>query len=87
MAITPDQLRSRIETELQPSHLEVVDLSGGCGQMYNVTIVSNAFEKKTALQRHRLVNSKLKDEIAAIHAWSTKCFTPEEWERKKTGDT
>jgi stress-induced morphogen len=56
---------------------------GGCGQMYEAIIVSPQFTKKTTLARHRLVNSTLKDEIAAIHAWTPKCHTPEEWEKKK----
>ena len=56
---------------------------GGCGQAFNAMIVSQQFEKKTALARHRLVNSALKAEIAAIHAWTPKCFTPEEWRKKQ----
>lgn len=28
------------------------------------------------------MNSALKDELAVIHAWTVKCFTPEEWEKK-----
>jgi len=56
---------------------------GGCGQMYEAIIVSPQFTKKTTLARHRLVNSVLKQEIAAIHAWTPKCHTPEEWEKKK----
>jgi len=56
---------------------------GGCGQMYEAIIVSPQFTKKTTLARHRLVNAALKDEIAAIHAWTPKCHTPEEWEKKK----
>lgn len=51
--------------------------------MYEATIVSPHFAKKTTLARHRLVNNTLKEEIAAIHAWTPKCFTPEEWEKKK----
>lgn len=51
--------------------------------MYEATIVSHQFAKKTTLARHRLVNGVLKAEIAAIHAWTPKCFTPEEWEKKK----
>lgn len=51
--------------------------------MYEATIVSPQFAKKTTLARHRLVNGALKAEIAAIHAWTPKCFTPEEWEKKK----
>lgn len=56
---------------------------GGCGQMYEAIIVSPQFTKKTTLARHRLVNSTLKEEIAAIHAWTPKCHTPEEWEKKR----
>ena len=56
---------------------------GGCGQAFEAMIVSPQFAKKNTLARHRLVNSALKAEIAAIHAWTPKCMTPEEWERKK----
>jgi len=44
--------------------------------------VSPQFAKKTTLARHRLVNGALKAEIAAIHAWTPKCYTPEEWEKQ-----
>ncbi|KAF1356569.1 bola protein [Delphinella strobiligena] len=81
--VTPDTLRATLEQKLEAQHVDIVDLSGGCGQMFEAIIVSPHFAKKTTLARHRLVNSTLKDEIAAIHAWTPKCFTPEEWERKK----
>lgn len=55
---------------------------GGCGQAFSAIIVSPQFEKKTSLARHRLVNSALKAEIAAIHAWTPKCYTPEQWEKQ-----
>jgi hypothetical protein len=49
-------------------------------------IVSPQFDKKSSLARNRLVNSALKAEIAAIHAWSPKCYTPEQWEvQRKEG--
>lgn len=51
--------------------------------MFEALIVSPQFEKKTTLARHRLVNGVLKAEIAAIHAWTPKCFTPAEWEKKQ----
>lgn len=51
--------------------------------MFEAIIVSPQFEKKTTLARHRLVNAALKEQIAAIHAWTPKCNTPEEWEKKK----
>lgn len=52
--------------------------------MFQAIIVSPQFTKKTTLARHRLVNGVLKAEIAAIHAWTPKCYTPEEWEKKQT---
>lgn len=51
--------------------------------MFEAIIVSPQFSKKTTLARHRLVNGTLKEEIAAIHAWTPKCFTPEEWDKKQ----
>ena len=52
--------------------------------MFEAVIVSPQFEKKMALARHRMVNAAVKEEIAAIHAWTAKCYTPAEWEKKKT---
>ncbi|EGP86700.1 unnamed protein product [Zymoseptoria tritici ST99CH_3D1] len=81
--VTPDTLTSSLKEKLEATHVEIMDLSGGCGQMYEAIIVSPQFAKKTTLARHRLVNAALKQEIAAIHAWTPKCHTPEEWEKKK----
>ncbi|EME80832.1 uncharacterized protein MYCFIDRAFT_46387 [Pseudocercospora fijiensis CIRAD86] len=81
--ITPETLSQTLREKLDAVHVDVADLSGGCGQMFEAVIVSPQFEKKSSLARHRLVNSTLKKEIAAIHAWTAKCFTTEEWERKK----
>jgi stress-induced morphogen len=56
---------------------------GGCGQAFSAIIVSSLFEKKNTLAKHRLVNTALKAEIAAIHAWTPKCYTPEQWEKQR----
>jgi len=81
--VTPETLKSTLEHKLGAVHVSIEDLSGGCGQMFEAIIVSPQFTKKTTLARHRLVNGTLKEEIAAIHAWTPKCYTPEEWEKKK----
>ncbi|KAL4892616.1 bola protein [Aspergillus ambiguus] len=78
-SVTPDLLKSKLIDQLQAEHVEIEDLSGGCGQAFQAIIVSPQFDKKTMLARHRLVNSALKAEIAAIHAWTPKCYTPEQW--------
>lgn len=56
-------------------HQVVSDVSGGCGQAYDVVIVSDAFEGLNTLKRHRMVNELLKDEIAQLHAFSQKTYT------------
>ncbi|KAH9905998.1 bola protein [Xylariomycetidae sp. FL2044] len=81
--ITEASLKAAITERLQATHVEVTDMSGGCGQSFTTLIVSSVFAGQTSLKRHRAVNAALRDEIAAIHAWSAKCQTPEEWERNR----
>lgn len=45
-------------------------MSGGCGQNFEVIIVSPLFEGKSTLARHRLVNHKLQEVIKDIHAFT-----------------
>ncbi|KAL1923640.1 uncharacterized protein VTP21DRAFT_8620 [Calcarisporiella thermophila] len=77
--ITSESLHQALIERLEAQHVEVVDTSGGCGQSFEVVIVSPRFEGKTTLARHRLVNEVMKDEIAQIHAFSQKTYTPAQW--------
>jgi len=61
--------------------VRVFDISGGCGQSYEVIIVSPEFERKGTLAKHRLVNERLKAEIADLHAFTQKTFTPAQFEK------
>lgn len=81
--ITPESLSATLREKMNIQHIDIEDMSGGCGQAFNAIIVSLDFEKKSLLQRHRLVNNALKTEIAAIHAWTPKCLTPEQWEKEQ----
>ncbi|KAK6364497.1 hypothetical protein LTS17_012120 [Exophiala oligosperma] len=81
--VTADSLTEKLKATIGATHVSIEDMSGGCGQAFNAIIVSPEFEKKTLLARHRLVNNALKAEIAAIHAWTPKCLTPEQWEKEK----
>lgn len=62
---------------------EVVDESDGCGGKFSAIIVSPQFQGKALLQRHRLVNSALAEELKTIHAFSQKTYTPEQWETEQ----
>ncbi|KAL7320326.1 hypothetical protein PS15m_000223 [Mucor circinelloides] len=81
--VTADALKATIIEKLGAQHVEVEDLSAGCGQMFEVVIVSPVFEGKRLLARHKLVNEALKEEISKVHAFTQKSYTPEEWEKKK----
>ncbi|QBM85539.1 BolA protein [Metschnikowia aff. pulcherrima] len=79
MLLTANSLKEIIAERLEAALVQVEDMSGGCGQAFAVIIVSPKFKGKNKLMRHRMVNTALKDEIAAIHAFTQKGFTPEEW--------
>lgn len=78
-ALTVESFRQIIQERLQAALVQVEDMSGGCGQAFAVIIVSPLFQGKNKLMRHRIVNHALKEEIASIHAFTQKGFTPDEW--------
>ncbi|KAK6506342.1 hypothetical protein TWF506_011260 [Arthrobotrys conoides] len=81
--ITAETLEQTIRSKLEATYVSVIDNSGGCGQIFEAVIVSPQFEGKTSLAKSRLVNTTLKEEIAQIHAWSNKTYTPAQWEKVK----
>ncbi|XP_046831789.1 bolA-like protein 2 isoform X3 [Vespa crabro] len=84
MPYTEDYIKNKLITKLNASHVEVTDQSDGCGAKFSVVVVSNVFEGKTLLQRHRLVNSALEEELKTIHAFSQKTLTSEQWKKQQT---
>ncbi|CAN6665796.1 bolA-like protein 2 [Trichomonascus vanleenenianus] len=81
--LTSQYLDTAIRERIGATHVEVVDVSGGCGQAFEVVIVSPQFQGKNRLMRHRMVNNALKEEIAQIHAFTQKNFTEAEWQAKQ----
>ncbi|RMD97373.1 MAG: BolA family transcriptional regulator, partial [Deltaproteobacteria bacterium] len=60
--MTPEEIRSRILEAMPDAQVEVQDLTGG-GDHFQVTVVSSGFEGKSLLERHRLVNAALEEEM------------------------
>ncbi|KAG7535474.1 BolA-like superfamily [Arabidopsis thaliana x Arabidopsis arenosa] len=80
MGVTKEQVEASLTLKLNPVHLEVIDTSGGCGASFVVEIVSEQFEGKRLLERHRIVNAALEEEMKEIHALSIKkAQTPQQW--------
>ncbi|XP_060674904.1 protein BOLA2 [Ziziphus jujuba] len=85
MGVTKEQVESSLTSKLNPSHLEVIDTSGGCGASFTIEIVSEQFEGKRLLERHRLVNTALEGVMKEIHALSIKkAVTPEQWKQQQS---
>ena len=57
----------------------MVDVSDGCGAKFDCIIVSPEFDGKPLIERHRMVNSVLAEELKAIHAFTMKTLTPDQW--------
>ncbi|XP_068597546.1 bolA-like protein 2 [Brachionichthys hirsutus] len=85
MVVTADHIRDTLLTELAAAHVEVEDTSPDrCAASFKVLVVSSLFEGKSLLQRHRMVNACLVDELKGIHAFEQKTVTPEQWEKQKS---
>ncbi|CAK9133557.1 unnamed protein product [Ilex paraguariensis] len=55
-----------------------------CGASFTIEIVSEQFGGKRLLERHRMVNAALTEEMKQIHALSiTKALTPEQWKQQQ----
>jgi len=80
---TEDFIKDKLIKGLEAEHVVVKDESDGCGGKFDALIVSNKFEGKALLARHRLVNSVLEEELKTIHAFTQKTLTPEQWKKKQ----
>ncbi|MEE1673886.1 MULTISPECIES: BolA family protein [Agarivorans] len=79
-------ITNKLQQHFAPVHLEVVNESNmhnvpaGSESHFKVTIVSEAFEGKRLLQRHRAVNQLLAEELQnEIHALAMHTLTPAQW--------
>ncbi|XP_019096933.1 PREDICTED: protein BOLA2-like isoform X3 [Camelina sativa] len=80
MGVSKEQVEASLTSKLNHVHLEVIDTSGGCGASFVVEVVSEQFEEKRLLERHRNINAALEEEMKEIHALSIKkAQTPQQW--------
>ncbi|KAJ7760479.1 bola-like protein [Mycena metata] len=87
MPIDTANLEAAIRKSLNCVHIEIEDTSNGCGENYAILLVSDEFEGKSTLARHRWINQLLKDEISQMHAFSQKTFTPKQYEMHLAKDS
>ncbi|KAI5781200.1 bola protein [Geopyxis carbonaria] len=58
---------NKLSAALEPTRLEVQDVSGGCGSMYAIEITAAAFKGVNMVKQHRIVNEVLAEEIKGWH--------------------
>lgn len=80
----PHEVKERIESQIPDSMCQVHEFSGGQDH-YSVVIVSDEFEGKTPLARHRMVMALFREEVDSeeVHALSIKALTKSQWEEEK----
>jgi stress-induced morphogen len=76
-----EQIKEILINEFNPSRMRVEDVSGGCGAMFNVIVVSDMFNGLTAVKRHRLVQDALKAQIKEMHGISLFLKTEDEYQK------
>jgi len=81
-----ETIRKKLVDTFNPDYLELVNESNnhnvapGSESHFRVTLVVKMFEDCRLIQRHRLVNECLKEELAGeIHALALHTFTRKQW--------
>nr|SVE74921.1 EOG090X0K4K [Daphnia carinata] len=80
-------IRDKLVRQFSPVHLDIINESymhnvpKGSETHFKVVVVSDKFENTPLLQRHRLVNEVLQNELKnGVHALSIVAKTPSQWE-------
>lgn len=84
-------ISSKLQSQFKPTHMDIVNESfkhnvpKGSESHFKVVIVSDQFEGKSLVERHRMVNHCLGEELKqSIHALSIQAKTPSQWSENST---
>jgi monothiol glutaredoxin len=83
------EMESKLREAFDPSQLDVVNESylhsvpADAESHFKVTVISDAFDGREAVERHRAVQQALGEKLGkAVHALSIEAWTPQEWDRR-----
>jgi len=87
--IIQNQITQTLSEALEPAHLDVINESGmhnvpkGSETHFKVVAVSEQFGGKTLVNRHRMINDLLADELSGpVHALAIHAYTAANWESR-----
>ncbi|XP_067001608.1 bolA-like protein 3 [Anabrus simplex] len=71
-AVSGNILENKLKDILKQSFpsaniIEVTDISGGCGAMFEIMVEAPEFKGLNTVKQHRLINEALKEEIKDMH--------------------
>ncbi|KAH3900370.1 Bol3p SCDLUD_003345 [Saccharomycodes ludwigii] len=71
---TPEEklISEKLKNSLNPSYLNVMDISGGCGSMFAIEVTSKKFNDLNIVKQHKLINQILKEDIPKWHGLQLK---------------
>ena len=83
-------IEQKLQKRFNPRFMEVLNESNnhnvppGSESHFKVVLVSDEFNGKTLVARHRLINQELSEELQSkIHALALHTFTDSEWKEKQ----
>ncbi len=81
--ITADEIVKKIQTAIPGAIVRVQDTGGG--DHWSAVVIAAAFEGKSRVEQHKMVQAPLKANIAdnSIHALQLKTMTPAEADKVK----
>jgi len=85
-----DQIESQLNQVFHPQHMEVVNESNmhsvppGSETHFKVVLVTDLFQGKGLVARHRMINHTLEDLLKKnVHALALHTYTSQEWENRQ----
>ncbi|HBA35908.1 MAG TPA: BolA family transcriptional regulator [Gammaproteobacteria bacterium] len=85
-----ESISKKLQESFKPSFLQVLNESSmhnvppGSESHFKVTVVSEQFEGKTLVARHRMVNGCLNHELSGpLHALAIHTYTCKEWDKRQ----
>lgn len=79
--MTEEAVKALIEKGIDDSHVEVVDTRGS-GDHFQAVVISDVFDGKSLVQRHRMVYETLGTLLThEIHALQLSTMTRSEWKK------
>lgn len=71
-------IQQKLQNALVVKEVDVRDISGGCGTMFEIKIIAEDFKNKNIVQQHKVVTKILKEDIGQWHGFTLLTSAPPE---------